>query len=186
MRSEQECKPQERYLFAEEIFSDESVAIWQRECISRAESRKMDKGDSYEKFINWKRQNNEIALFTLYAYADFTIPKRFNCIFDLDNPKRFVITNFVLTQSIYEGWFPIDSIEHGHKHTCIFEFKELIPEIIKELHVATGKFSNVPKKTLRLGICQENDFEEIRKRINYTLELKKVHGKDWWKHDNEQ
>jgi hypothetical protein len=186
MRSEQECKPQERYLFAEELFSDESVAIWQGECVSRVSTRKMDKGQYFEKFVNWKRKDNEITLFTLYAYADFSIPKRFNCIFDLDNPARFETTDLILTQSIYEGWFPTDSIEHGHKHTCIFELSDTIPDMIKELHIATGKFSSVPKRTFRLGICQENDFEEIKRRIDYTLGLKKLHGQEWWKYDKEK
>jgi hypothetical protein len=186
MRSEQECKPKERYLFTDELFSDESITIWQGECISRVKSRNMDKGECYDKFISWKRKDNEVALFTLYAYADFKIPKQFDCIFDLDNPARFELTDMVLTQSIYEGWYPIDSIEDGHKHLCIFEFKNKVSELVRGLHVATGKFSKIPKSTLRLGICQSEDFEEIKTRIEYILGLKKIYEHDWWKYDEEQ
>lgn len=169
MRSEQECKPIERYLFTEELFSDESIAYWQDECNSRVKSRNLEEEQCYDKFINWKRKDNEIALFTLYAYADFKIPKRFDCVFDLDNPLRFELTDMILTQSIYEGWYPIDSIEDGHKHLCVFEFEDKIPKLISELYVTTGKYSNVPKKTFRLGICQMNDFEEIKKALHIRL-----------------
>jgi hypothetical protein len=167
MRSEQDCKPHERYLFTEEIFSDNVLSQLQRDCISFADVKKdIEKGPSYFRFINWKRKDNEIALFTLYAYADLQIPKHFDCIFDLDNPDRFEVTDLILKQSIINGWFPIDSIMHGHKHVCIFEFKNELPNLFRELYVRTQISSRAPKDYFRLGICRQKDFREIKKDLD--------------------
>ncbi|WFO17225.1 hypothetical protein M601_005745 [Cellulophaga baltica 4] len=79
----------------------------------------------------------------------------------------------------------MDSIEDGHEHLCIFEFENGIPEILIGLHIAKAKFSNVPKESKRLGICQSKDFDEIRKRTEYTLGLKEKYGTEWWRYDDE-
>lgn len=184
MRSEQDCKPQERYLFTEAMFSEATMAIWQGECINRL--RNKDKDAAYYRFTNWVKAENEIALFTMYAYADFAIPKRFDFVFDLDNPSDFTITPFTLTQSIYEGWYPIEYVEDGHKHLCIFEFEKAIPHLIQRLHVNKGKFYDVPPKSLRIGLCQSADFVAIKDRIKYQLSLKQEYGQDWWKFDKEE
>jgi hypothetical protein len=98
MRNENDCNPQERFLYAEELFSDESIALWKDECVKRCMDK--EKGKEYERFVNWERKNNQILLFTLYAYADFKIPKQFDCIFDLDNPSNLIFEEFKLIQSI--------------------------------------------------------------------------------------
>lgn len=186
MRKETECKAQDRYLFTDEIFSDESIAIWKRECIYRVKSRNLEKTEAYEQFIKWNRGVNEIALFTLYAYADFLIPKTFDCIFELTNPHNQIFTEFKLTQSLFEGWYPINSIDHGHKHLCIFEFKNGIPPIFDSLHIHRGKFSNVSKSATSLGICDSKDFNEIKERRLYINKLRKKYGTEWWKYDETQ
>lgn len=164
MLNEEKCQPQEKYLFTDELFSDESIIIWQNECVERFENR--EKTKEYEKFINWKCKNNEVALSTLYAYANLKIPKQFDCIFELRNPSSFIITKFTLIQSIWEGWCPWNSIEHGCKHLCIFEFEDKIPKIVKQLHIMKNKFSDVPKEAVKLGICQKKNFEEIKLHIH--------------------
>ncbi|WP_338813548.1 hypothetical protein V9L05_19370 [Bernardetia sp. Wsw4-3y2] len=161
MTTEEECKPQEKYLFTAELFSDESISIWKNECVERCENRD-DKGEEYERYINWKRKDNEVALFILYAYADIKIPKQFDCIFELKNPSNFIVTKFTLTQAIWEAWFPLGSLDHGHKHLCVFEFEDEIPQILKKLHIIKNKFSDAPRGSLLLGICQRNNFEEIK------------------------
>lgn len=185
MRTEAECHPQERFLFTDEAFSPASMSIWQRECQRRVEMQGLEKGEAFKRFISWEESSNEIALFTLYAYADFDVPKSFSCIFDLDNSENVVFTEFQLTQSIYEGWLPIESIEHGHKHLCIFKFEKEVPAMIQQLHVAQNKFSDVPKGSVKLGICDQADFSEIKKRRDYVKELRECYGTDWWKFDKE-
>ncbi|MBX2925161.1 MAG: hypothetical protein KF746_23370 [Chitinophagaceae bacterium] len=181
MQTEEQCKPSERYLFAEEYFSDKSISIWQKECVKRC--KKKPKGIAYEKYINWVRQNKEIAVFTLYAYADFSIPKKFDIIFQTDNPDNFIKTEYKLTQSIHEAWFPLDFVDHGHKHLCVFQFDEDVPEMLNLLHKDQGQFSTSPKGQTKLGFCNTSDFDEIKTRLKKNIELRKQFGDKWWEHE---
>lgn len=162
MRTEEQTQPSERYLFAGEYFSDKKIAIWKSECIERFKDKA--KEDTYEKYVNWIRKDNEIAVFTLYAYADFKIPKKFDIVFQTDNPANYIKEEYELTQSIFEGWYPVDSVNHGHKHLCIFKFKNSIPVIFEHLYKADEKFSNIAGMYNKLGFCHSDDFEEIKQR----------------------
>lgn len=183
MRKEEDCKPSQRYLFAEAYFSDKAIAIWQAECIERCRDR--PKGAAYDRYINWTRKENEIAVFTLYAYADFDIPRKFDIIFHLDNPKDFLKIDYQLTQSIHEAWFPLDTVEYGHKHLCVFSFEGPLPGILNTLHKEDKRFSTAPKGQLSLGFCNAKDFEEIKVKIEKTLELSALHGDNWLAYDDE-
>ena len=180
MLKEEECSPNSRYLRTDRYFSESSIKVWQEQCIQRCRER--EKGAAYEKFINWKRQENQIAVFTLYAYADFNIPKWFDCIFQLENPKNNLKIKYELTQSVFEGWYPIDSVEHGHKHLCIFSFEEDVPEIVNFLYKDEGQFST-PLGQSSLGFCNSNDFEAIKMRAESVIVLKRKHGGEWWNYD---
>lgn len=182
MQTEEQCKPHQRFLFAYEYLSDKAIGIWQSECVTRCKDKV--KESAYEKYIHWTQQSNEIAIFTLYAYADFTIPKKFNIIFHLDNPSHFVRIDYELTQSIYEAWFPLDRIEDGHKHLCIFSFEQSIPDILNTLHKSEEKFSTLPPQQKALGFCNSIDFEAVATRIEKVLELKKLYGDRYWEYDN--
>lgn len=183
MRTEEQAKPDQRFLFADERWSDKTIEIWQAETAKRLKDKPKD--DAYHKYINWVRQENEIAVFTLYAYADFKIPKRFDIIFELSKPNNFIQVEYELTQSIYEGWLPINSIEDGHKHTCIFRFNTPVPSIFGLLNECTGRYSNIPKSSPGLGFCISTDFPEIKSRKEKQMALKLLHGDKWWEHDDE-
>lgn len=184
MRSEEQCKPSERYLYTDSNWSDAAIEIWQKECIKRFTEREKD--NYYYKYINWKRRENEIAVFTMYSYADFSIPKYFDCIFHIDNPEFFLNVGFKLTQSIWEGWAPIGNIEHGHKHLVVLEFADKVPAIFKNLYLVKNKFSGVPYPHFALGLCQLSDLPEITKRQNKVKSLKERYGKTWWQYDDEE
>jgi hypothetical protein len=182
MQTEEQCKPSRRFLFADEYFSDKAISIWKTECVKRCVDK--TKGQAYTKFINWTRQENEIAVFTMYAYADFDIPKKFDIIFHLDNPKEFLKIEYELTQSIYEAWFPLDTLNNGHKHLCIFSFDKSLPNILNTLHKSEEKFSTSSKGQKSLGFCNSKDFNAIAKRIEKTLELKRLYSDKWWEYDD--
>ncbi|PBQ31912.1 hypothetical protein CNR22_09060 [Sphingobacteriaceae bacterium] len=177
MQTEEKCKTSERYLFADTYFSDEAIEIWKSECVKRCKDK--EKGRPYNNFTKWTRKPNEIAVFTLYAYADLSVPKQFDIIFELDNPSNFRKINFELTQSIYEAWFPTDSLDHGHKHLCIFQFDHMLPEIFKILNKETKKISDVKKGLKMLGFCNSQDFSEIAARRQDIVRLKQIHGDNW-------
>ena len=184
MLAESESKISQRFLQTDCRFGKEAIDIWQRECRSRC--GKKEKNEAYFKYLNWKESEKEIALFTMYAYSDFKIPKEFSCIFDFRNPERYCESKMKLTQSIWEGWYPIDHIDHGHKHLTIFSFEEEIPKLILELHQEKQKFSSVPKNSLMLGICQIEDYETIKKYLKTVYELRKKHGADWYEFYEEE
>lgn len=183
MRAEEQCNASERFLFADEYFSDNAVTIWQNECIKRCTDK--PKGESYYKYINWKREENQIAIFTLYAYADFEIPKKFDCIFRLDSPKDFIEIEYELSQSIHEAWFPLDTVDHGHKHLCIFTFKDKVPDMIYLLHKGENKFYTSIPNPILLGFCQMTDLKYIMERREKMNQLKTLYGTDWWKYDED-
>ena len=184
MQTEEQCPQAGRFLFADSYFSKKAIAIWKSECVKRCKNR--EKGMAYESYINWIPQKNEIAVFTLYAYADFNIPKKFDIIFQKDNPKEFLQINYTLIQCIWEAWFPTDSIGQGHKHLCIFSFDKALPDILNTLHKEEKKFSTSPNGQKELGFCNSSDFNAIALRIEKKLDLQKTYGKDWWEHDGEE
>ena len=163
MRTEEDCLPVEKYLFSDAYLSDEAIELWQNDTIKRFTNR--DKNALYDKYTTWKRKSNEIAVFAMYAYADLKLPKEFDCIFNYDNPDEFVIEKFTLTQSIYEGWAPIDTVEDGHKHLLIFKFENEIPKILFKLHKETNLRDTRPKVYNKLGFCCKDDFEKISQNI---------------------
>lgn len=167
MKTEKQCEPYEKYLFADSHFTNEEIVQAKLNCCKRYND-KFDK-DLYNKFINWQREENEIVVFTLYAYADFEIPKQLDIIFQLDKPDNYIQTNYILTQSIYEGWVPTDKVEHGHKHLCIFRFEDTIPEIINLLPTATVINQYTPPSPYHLlGFCNSHDFKAVTQRIEET------------------
>lgn len=177
MLTEAKSKISQRFLQTDSRFGKEAINIWQRECRSRC--AKKEKTEVYFRYLDWKESEKEIALFTMYAYADFKIPKEFSCIFDCRNPERYCESKIILTQSIWEGWHPIDYIDHGHKHLTVFRFEEEIPKLILELHQEKQKFSSAPKNSLLLGICQIEDYKTITKHLITVNKLRKKHGADW-------
>lgn len=172
MRAEIDCEPEGKYLSTNRVISDSVIEIIKNICITRydPENKKLGNAEAHNRFINWHRKDNEIALYTSYAYADFQVPKEFNCIFEQENPNNFVITNFKLTQSILEAICPMDSIEDGFRHVVILEFEEAIPKIMELLYVAEEGSVNPPRESTILGICQSADFEAIKTRILWRIE----------------
>ena len=183
MRTEEQTKPQERYLFAEEYLSDKLLAIIRADCIRRGTDQ--TKGPAYEKYISWVRQDNEIAVYTLHAYADFSIPKKFDIIFNTENPDNCINIEFELTQSIFEAGYPFDSVYYMHKHICIFRFDQNIPDIFNLLYKRERVSDIAPKGQTMLGFCNSSDFDSIKKRVEGILQLKKDHGEKWLDFDNE-
>jgi hypothetical protein len=182
LHTEEQCKPWERYLFAYSYFSDKAIAIWQGESVKRIKDK--SKMPGYKQYTQWKRQKNEMAVFTLYAYADFAFPKSFDIVFELDNPANFIHTPYLLTMAVHEAWAPMDMVGCGHKHLCIFKFDNQVPDIFQILHRENQRSSTVPKGQKRLGFCNSRDFEEITARIEKRKQLQAQYGPQWWEHDD--
>ncbi|MES2773718.1 MAG: hypothetical protein V4722_06015 [Bacteroidota bacterium] len=184
MLKEDLCRPSEKFLQAIFILSDKTITAFKAETVRRCKDK--EKGIAYERFLNWTHPEKELAVFTTYAYADFDIPKQFDCIFNYDNAAIYSHTKFTLTQSIYEGWYPLDSIEHGHKHLCILTFEYEIPDILKRLPYETEKHITYKwdeKKVL--GLCQMADIQSIIDKQHKDAELRELHGDNWYDFDDQ-
>ncbi len=162
MLEEKNCLLKERYLCATFLLSDNAIKLWKQNTVKRFQQ----KSEEYHKYINWNRSENEVAVFSLYAYADLKLNKKFEIIFDIDNPERFVLSSFYIRQSIFEGWGPIETIAHGHKHLLILEFDKDVPDLIYKLYREDNLISTLPKGYSRIGFCNEESFEQIRLGTN--------------------
>lgn len=108
--------------------------------------------EAYNRFMSWKKSPNEIAVFTWYAYADVIIPRKYNTVFLIENPDNYVVSEFTITQCVFEGRLPVHEMAHGCKHLCILEFENGIPDIFKYLPDSVGQKWEI------LGLC---DFENL-------------------------
>lgn len=120
--------------------------------------------DSVESFLNRKKSPNEIAVYTTYAYADFSIPRHCDILFDRDDIDNFVEAPFSLQYSIFNVasvLYLTQTIKHGHKHICILDFEKEVPMILRRL----PNIQEVEKNYKKICFCQKSDFEVIRKNI---------------------
>ena len=181
--------PQDRYLLTDELISDEGIEACKKETLSRSiKTRSVffeENKDLLSKYINWKRKSHEVALLTLYAFDNLEIPIKFNCLFNYYNPKEYTISELTVTQSIFEGFYPINTIDIGHKHILICKFEEgKIPSIINQLQISNDKFSGISLKRFKIGICDLADFDLISQRINTIKKLKEKYGIKWYEYDD--
>ena len=184
MRSEEACNANERFLATGIQLSPEATRHLQQSGRTFVKERNLKTDALHHQFMDWSPTQREIALDTIYAYADFKIPKSFDCVFELDQPENVVFTPIELTQALFNSWYAMDNIAHGHKHTCVFRFEDGIPEVMNELYLSDGK--EVPPLRLKmLGFCTRKDLPAIQKRQTYIKKLEKKHGHNWWKYYDE-
>jgi hypothetical protein len=156
MRSEKDCEPSERFLIFSATVTSEFYLSELKERINIEEARA---------FRNRIEAKNEIAVYSLYAYAEITIPKKFDIIFERENPNNFIETEIEVTNVLLSlaGFHIFEEIVHGHKHVCILKFKNEIPKILNLVNdiskcIKEGSF----KSAKELCMCQKVDFESIR------------------------
>lgn len=180
MKNEENQTKNEQFLLSDTYLSDKGIELSQNAIIKRYTDR--DKNEFYQKYTGWKRKENEIIVFTLYAYADLKLNQEFDCIFNYDNPDEFVFEKFILTQSIYEGWIPTNTVENGHKHLLVFRFENEIPKILFKLHKEDTFGDTRPKIYTKLGFCNQKDFEAIANNLKKRHLLIEKYGMEYWKY----
>ena len=184
MLKEELCKSSERFLQAVAIFSDKTIKVWKDGIIKFCKDKEI--GIAYTRFLNWTRKENEVAVVTTYAYADFTLPKQFDCIFSYDNAEVYVQTKFTLTHSVLNGWYPTDTIDHGHKHLCVLRFEKGIPDILNRLHYESEQQLTWTWDTKKvLGLCQLADIQNIIDKQHKETKLQKLQGENWYDFDDQ-
>jgi hypothetical protein len=156
MTSEKDCKPHKRFLMFPATISKELYLSDLSERINIEEAKA---------FRTRIESENEIAVYTLYAYGDIPIPKKFEIIFEYENPDNFIETDFSVTHVLLSigGFHLIEEIGHGHKHVCILKFENEIPKIFNEIKDISKHFKDQYFKNAKmLCMCQKVDFEAIK------------------------
>ena len=137
-----------KYLTADERFSIETLNHVKESCSFRLDEKQ--KGAAYHRFLDWTPSDNEIALFIWYPYETFKIPKAFNCFFNIEKPTEFIVSPATIIQSVHECWLPIESVDVGYKHLCVFRFEETIPSIVEQLFTTKWRKQAPPSHTFLL------------------------------------
>jgi hypothetical protein len=150
MQRENEIPVSERYLLCNCIFSGGMVKQIKSDVKKFMSDREKD--DCYRQFINWKQKKNEIVVLTMYAYADLLLPKKFDTVFHIRKPDESVNAEFSITQAVLDGRFPVNEINHGHKHVVIIEFEGAVPGIFD-------------RDKVELGFCNSSDFNSIKEKL---------------------
>lgn len=170
MLAEKDCPREQRFLFTDIRFGSIALDYWKAKCRENLSKGLFKETALTQKHLNWEASGKEIALFTHYAYADLKIPKSFSCVFDLKNPERVERTDLSLEQSMYEAWYPVDYLDQGHKHLCIFKFQSQIPALLNEIENLEQEILKREPTGLTVGICQWEDFPLIKKSLEDTSE----------------
>jgi hypothetical protein len=163
MYDEKNIESCHRYLIGVGLVGDDLI---KKGCINNTFYERQS--DTYksevESFLNRTKSINEIAVYTIYAYADFNIPRKYDILFDFDNVDDFVETSFTLEYSLINiaaYLYLNQTIEDGHKHVCILNFEKEVPMILRQLPDIKG-FENIEK---RICFCQKSDFEAIKDNL---------------------
>lgn len=95
--------------------------------------RDQEKDPLFEAFMKWQRKDNEIMLYSDYCLLGFDLPASFDSIAHVNKPDNRIGVNVIIPYSILNGWAAINKIEKGHRHVCLLQFDNKVPEIIKDL-----------------------------------------------------
>jgi len=139
MQAEADTPLADRWLMIVGKLSDAMI----REMEQRRMPRRRKRCDSCaldvrEHFRNRDRAK-DWALYTLYAYADIPLGRRYNCLFHVGDrvdrctdpvPIDCSIEHAVLV--IGGAMIPVPQLEHGHKHILFLSVRDSIPSCIPE------------------------------------------------------
>lgn len=122
------------------------------------------KGEYYKEFercINDFKEiqynENFIFIFTNILEEDIYVGSRFNILRNIDKSEEIEVD--VEIKSIIHEWFllPYKCINKYHKGICLLEFKNGIPDIIKNMKVYNNDFDNDYENIVLLNRGVTND-----------------------------
>jgi hypothetical protein len=128
-----------------------------------------NKDDLYNELIDWRQRPNEIVVLTMYAYADIELPKRFDTVFEIENPDNFEEVSVQIRYAIFNGYAPVDLISHGHKHILVLEFIDSVPAIFNLLQPFNDK-TRMSASEGQLGLCSKSDFQAIKNTLKSKID----------------
>lgn len=101
-----------------------------------------EKDALFEQFMDLQPKENEIMLYAEYCDHVFDLPTTFNSIIKADFSDARMEVNSIIPFSVINGWAAINKIEVGHKHACLVQFDNEVPDIVKNLPEVNSRLSS--------------------------------------------
>ena len=131
MRSEADTPNNERFLMILGRLADNLVDELDSEMIPKLAQEMRDRGTftpdqeaQLERF-EARTKTGEIAIFTLYAYADSPLGRRYDKLWSRYETGESIDADCVVDHAIFNGLFPVERIAHGHKHILFVRISEV-------------------------------------------------------------
>jgi hypothetical protein len=115
-------------------------------------------------YLTWKQGHNELIAYTGYRYCDTSIPKSYNFLLDFESPEGGHEINATIKYAIWNGYLPLDILDHGHKTICIISFDDKIPTELDSLLDWDNWLADKSSR-LRFGLCDKREKDQILRKI---------------------
>ena len=100
---------------------------------------------------------NRRVCFVGFSYADLSLPKQFDCVFDLSNPQRVEQAEILITAATQQFAKPVDLLDDGWKTICVIEFPGGVPTLVDEMPTVDSWY----KSELKLGVCNDTAYPVV-------------------------
>lgn len=100
---------------------------------------------------------NSRVCFVGFSYADLSLPKEFDLIFDLAFPENALPAASRVIAATQQYGKPFAEIPHGWKTICIIEFPCGVPALIEHLPVVDAWYES----RVELGLCTSSAYTSI-------------------------
>ena len=101
-----------------------------------------------------------VVCFVGFSYADLPVPKRFDVVFDVDDPSQWIERESRITRVTQQMGTP-DEIPHGWKTICVVEFPSGIPDLVAKMPTVDSWHQS----KLRVGLCDKQVFARVAETL---------------------
>ena len=161
MLSEADTPIEQQFLMILGRLSDDMIRQWEKErmpfWLVRARGRGEDRILAQWERFSKRDRTQDHAFYTLYAYADIPIGRRYDCVFHR-NGGPAIRTNCRIVHAIFEGWYPTEQVEHGHKHIVFLQFHGDPPDCFP----AFKRWEDIGQEDWRYGLCDQATYDARR------------------------
>ncbi len=158
MRSEADTPVEQRFLMVLGRLSEgmvrqleeEEMPLWLERARGRGEDSNLAPWERFSK----RDRSQDHAFYTLYAYADIPLGRRYDCVFQRDGGPAIRVSCRV-DHAVFEGGFPTDQVEHGHKHVVFLSFDGPLPKCIPTFQ----RWEEVGQDDWQFALCDHTTYD---------------------------
>ena len=161
---EEEITPEERYLLIDTIYTFEFPKLvndLKRDRYPKKSDEEFNLiKQEFESFIRENTNPNLISVGMFKSYADISLPKVYDIIFDFKNKERFWKQKTIVKYAYnYKDIFHCD-LWQGHSSHLIIEIIGKPPILFDELQI-----NHMGNNKTWIGLCSEFDWKTIKNKI---------------------